>query len=124
VFAFGSARFFGSIPALGVSTAPIVGIGATRDGGGYWLVGADGGVFAFGSARFLGASLVPGDPAVAVVVSAMGTGYGVVHRSASIDGFGSMPSGSYCTNIPLGRRMRIDVVAAATYLAPSRVCNA
>jgi len=29
-------------------------MGATPDGGGYWLVGADGGVFAFGDARFFG----------------------------------------------------------------------
>jgi hypothetical protein len=41
----------------GVSpTAPIVGMAATADGGGYWLVGADGGVFAFGNATFCGSA--------------------------------------------------------------------
>jgi hypothetical protein len=34
---------------------PVVGMAATADGGGYWLVAADGGVFAFGDARFFGA---------------------------------------------------------------------
>src|SRR5664279_4910510 len=34
--------------------APVVGIAATADGGGYWLVAADGGVFTFGDARFAG----------------------------------------------------------------------
>jgi hypothetical protein len=32
----------------------VVAMAATADGGGYWLVGADGGVFAFGDARFHG----------------------------------------------------------------------
>jgi len=49
--------FFGSLPGLGVDPAsPIVGIAATPDGGGYWLVGADGGVFAFGDAIFHGSA--------------------------------------------------------------------
>jgi hypothetical protein len=33
---------------------PIVGMAATPDGGGYWLVASDGGVFAFGDAQFHG----------------------------------------------------------------------
>ena len=49
--------FFGSLPVLGVMpAAPVVGIAATPDGGGYWLVAADGGVFAFGDARFFGSA--------------------------------------------------------------------
>ena len=36
--------------------APIVGIAATPDGGGYWLVAADGGVFSFGDAHFYGST--------------------------------------------------------------------
>lgn len=51
------APFFGSLPSLGVfPTAPIVGIDSTPNGGGYWLLGADGGVFAFGSADFFGSA--------------------------------------------------------------------
>ena len=35
---------------------PIVGIAATSDGEGYWLVGSDGGVFSFGDAKFYGST--------------------------------------------------------------------
>ena len=34
--------------------APIVGMAATPDGGGYWLVASDGGIFSFGDAKFYG----------------------------------------------------------------------
>ncbi len=55
VFAFGDARFYGSLPGAGVTpNAPIVGIASTPDARGYWLLGADGGVFAFGDAGFFG----------------------------------------------------------------------
>ena len=51
------APFYGSLPGLGViPKAPIVGISASPDGGGYWLLGADGGVFAFGDAVFHGSA--------------------------------------------------------------------
>jgi hypothetical protein len=35
---------------------PVVGMAATPDGGGYWLVASDGGVFAFGDATFEGST--------------------------------------------------------------------
>jgi hypothetical protein len=35
---------------------PIVGITATPDGKGYWLVASDGGVFSFGDATYLGSA--------------------------------------------------------------------
>jgi len=44
----------GSLPGLHVTVSDIVGAVATQDGGGYWMVGADGGVFAFGDATFVG----------------------------------------------------------------------
>ena len=51
------APFYGSLPSLGITPdAPIVGISATPDGRGYWLVGTDGGVFAFGDAVFYGSA--------------------------------------------------------------------
>ena len=53
VFAFGDARYYGSMAGTHLK-APIVGITATPDGGGYWLVAADGGVFAFGDANYWG----------------------------------------------------------------------
>ncbi len=49
--------FFGSLPGLGIApVTPIVGIAATPDGDGYWLISVDGGVFAFGDARFFGSA--------------------------------------------------------------------
>ena len=51
VFSFGDAAFHGSMGGKHLD-APIVGMAATPDGGGYWLVGADGGIFSFGDAPF------------------------------------------------------------------------
>ena len=36
--------------------APIVGMTPTPDGGGYWMVGSDGGVYASGDAQFYGST--------------------------------------------------------------------
>ena len=33
---------------------PIVGLAATPDGGGYWLVASDGGIFNYGDAGYFG----------------------------------------------------------------------
>ena len=41
-------------PATSCLNQPVVGMAATRDGGGYWLVASDGGIFAFGDATFYG----------------------------------------------------------------------
>jgi hypothetical protein len=35
---------------------PVVGMAAALDGGGYWLVAADGGIFAYGDAPFDGST--------------------------------------------------------------------
>jgi hypothetical protein len=35
---------------------PVVGMAATPDGGGYWLVASDGGIFSFGDATFYGST--------------------------------------------------------------------
>jgi hypothetical protein len=50
--AFGSAVNYGAAPAHLVK--PVVGMAATSDGKGYWLVGSDGGIFSFGDAAFHG----------------------------------------------------------------------
>ena len=52
VTAFGSASSAVAGVSLPGLNAPIVGIAATPDGRGYWLVAADGGVFTFGDAAF------------------------------------------------------------------------
>ncbi|MEA2501371.1 MAG: hypothetical protein QOD01_1482, partial [Actinomycetota bacterium] len=49
------AGFFGSTGAIHLNS-PIVGMAATGDGAGYWLVAADGGIFNFGTAGFFGST--------------------------------------------------------------------
>ncbi|MGO8860488.1 MAG: L,D-transpeptidase family protein [Acidimicrobiales bacterium] len=47
----------GAAGADAAASAPAaVGLAATPDGGGYWLVASDGGVFSFGDARFFGSA--------------------------------------------------------------------
>jgi hypothetical protein len=53
VLNFGRAPALGSLQGANLD-APIVGMAATPDGGGYWLVASDGGVFSFGNATFHG----------------------------------------------------------------------
>ncbi len=79
VLPFGQAAAHGSLQGTDV-VAPIVGMAATPDGGGYWLVASDGGVFSFGDAAFEGSAaghqLV--QPVVGVVRFPSGAGYWMV----------------------------------------------
>jgi hypothetical protein len=50
---------------------PIVGMAATPDGQGYWLVAADGGIFSFGDAYFRGSA---GNLALNAPVAGMAAG--------------------------------------------------
>jgi hypothetical protein len=65
---------------------------ATPDGGGYWLVAADGGVFAFGNAAYHGS--VPGEgidspaPIEGIVASADGDGYWMTGRDGALYSYG------------------------------------
>ncbi len=114
VFAFGDARFHGSMAGTTLN-APIVSIAATPDGGGYLLTAADGGVFAFGDARFFGSASTAmqvnaiSDDGTVIVGSDItndGGGYwevgsdggtfafGDAQYLGSLPGFGLRPSGS------------------------------
>ncbi len=53
MFSYGDAVFHGSAGSLALNK-PVVGMAATSDGGGYWLVASDGGVFSYGDATFVG----------------------------------------------------------------------
>ena len=53
IFCFGDAAFYGSTGAITLNK-PIVGMAATPDGHGYWLVASDGGIFNYGDAGFYG----------------------------------------------------------------------
>ena len=77
-------------PAL---NEPIVGIAATRDGAGYWLVAADGGIFAFGDAAFHGStgSLTLNKPIVGMAATPDGGGYWLVAADGGIFPGGTAP---------------------------------
>ena len=89
VFAFGEARFHGSLVAMG-DTADIVGMAAPADGSGYWLVGSDGGVFAFGAAEFWGSVPGIGESSRIVGMAALpdGSGYWLVGEDGDVFAFG------------------------------------
>ena len=101
IFSFGDTQFYGSLPGEGFYpagsgaphslNAPIVGMVPSADGGGYFMVGADGGVFTFGDARFEGSC--PGiggcsGTAVAVMPDASGNGYWLVTNTGNVYTFG------------------------------------
>src|SRR5271157_3606497 len=68
------------------ANAPIVGMAATPNGRGYWLVGSDGGVFSYGDAGFLGSAgaLRLNAPIVGMAATPDGDGYWLVARDGGI----------------------------------------
>jgi hypothetical protein len=92
VFAFGDARFYGSVPGLGKRVSNIVAIAVTSDDKGYYLLGSDGGIFTFGDARFYGS--LPGigvrtQHVVGMVAYPASTGYLLVSRDGGVFTFGN-----------------------------------
>ena len=69
---------------------PIVGVSATPDGGGYWLVASDGGIFAFGDAQFYGSTgaIHLNKPIVGMAPTGDGGGYWLVASDGGIFSFG------------------------------------
>ena len=91
VTSHGGAPVFGSPAQSGVRLAqPIVGMAATPDGKGYWLVGSDGGIFAFGDARFYGSTgtINLSQPIVTMAATPDGKGYWLVGSDGGIFAFG------------------------------------
>jgi hypothetical protein len=84
VAAFGAATCYGSLTGTSLNE-PIVGMAVDRQTGGYWLVGADGGVFAF-DAPFLGAasSLHLNAPVVGIAATPDGAGYRLVAADGGV----------------------------------------
>jgi hypothetical protein len=107
VFAFGDARFAGSVADRALA-APIVGITADPTGNGYWLVGRDGGVFAFGDAGFHGAISNPGAmiaPIVAIAATPSGQGYWLVGSDGGVFSFGDAAFEGAATSFPHAARV-------------------
>ena len=76
--------------AVADANAPIVAIAATRDGGGYWLAGRDGGIFNYGDAGFFGSagSLHLNAPIVGLAPTPSGHGYWLVAADGGIFSYG------------------------------------
>jgi hypothetical protein len=89
IFSFGGAPFYGSTGAIALNK-PIVGMAATPDGGGYWLVASDGGIFAFGDAQFYGSTgaIHLNQPVVGMATTPDGRGYWLVAADGGIFAFG------------------------------------
>jgi hypothetical protein len=92
-----------AVPGL---NAPIVGLAPTPDGGGYWLVAADGGVFTFGDAGFdgSGAGTTTGG-AAAVGLAGRPGGYWVA--------YGPDPAAEMISKIAAYAATRVDNVTVA-----------
>jgi len=114
VFDFGDAKFYGSTYTYGITglsgskplAAPIVGAAASPNGGGYYLVAADGGVFDFGNAKFDGSAYSIGytglggshplpSPVASIAPNPDGNGYWAITQGGNLFSFGgaaSLPS--------------------------------
>ena len=88
VYAYGGASFQGALTSA--PARPVVGMAATRNGGGYWLVASDGGVFAFGNAGFDGSmgGKPLNEPVVGMAVTLSGGGYWLVASDGGVFNFG------------------------------------
>jgi len=86
---FGGAGFFGSMAGVQLS-APVVGMAATPDGKGYWLVAGDGGVFSFGDAGQFGSmgGQRLSQPVVGMAATPDGNGYWLVAADGGVFSYG------------------------------------
>jgi hypothetical protein len=84
----------GSAPALGAPStalnAPVVGLAATHDAKGYWLLARDGGIFSYGNAAFYGSTgaMRLNQPVVGIAATPTGHGYWLVASDGGIFSFG------------------------------------
>ena len=97
VSAYDSAASYGDLSAFHLYK-PIVGIGTTPDGRGYWLVASDGGIFAIGDAQFFGSTgaLVLAKPIVGMASTEDGRGYWLVASDGGIFSFGDAAFDGSC----------------------------
>jgi N-acetylmuramoyl-L-alanine amidase len=76
--------------AVSHPAAPIVGMASTPNGGGYWMVGSDGGVFSYGDAKFYGSEggAHLNAPVVGMAAAPSGGGYWLVASDGGVFAFG------------------------------------
>ena len=94
VAVFGGATCYGSLTGVRLN-APIVGVVTDRNTGGYWLVGADGGVFAF-NAPFYGSTgnVHLAKPIVGIATDLNSQGYYLVASDGGVFAFNEPFQGS------------------------------
>ena len=82
-------NYLGDLSAFPLNQ-PVVGMAQTPDGGGYWMVAADGGIFAFGDAAFYGSTgaMALNKPIVGMAATRDGKGYWLVASDGGIFAFG------------------------------------
>jgi len=91
VLRYGDVGNHGSLKSKKITPSqPITDIASRRDGGGYWLLGGDGGVFAFGSAQYLGRAPKWGGEGYykSIVSTPSGNGYWVISKLGTAYEFG------------------------------------
>ncbi|MCI2976132.1 MAG: hypothetical protein MP439_08660 [Ferrimicrobium sp.] len=133
VFDFGDAHFYGSTYTYGITglsgarplNAPIVGIASTRDGKGYWLVAADGGVFDFGDATYQGSAYSKGftglggahplaAPVVGIASTPDGNGYWLLEANGTVLSFGAAQFYGDVSKSAAGGAKFVGIVASPT----------
>jgi hypothetical protein len=114
---FGDAKWFGdgtairgccrTWPGFGSGIGYFAGIASTPDGGGYWLVGLDGGVFAYGDANFYGSlgGRPLNAPVAGIARTSDGHGYWLVSLDGGIFAFGDAQFAGSMGGTPLNALM-------------------
>jgi hypothetical protein len=104
VLAFGGVPFKGSTAATALAS-PLVGVAATPNGGGYWLLAADGGIFSFGNAGFHGSTggIRLARPIVGMAATPDGGGYWLVASDGGVFAYGNAKYHGSAAGIPLTR---------------------
>jgi len=96
IFSFGDAGFHGSLGSDPPST-PIVGVAPTSDGGGYWMLAANGTVYNFGDAPPAGPAadspsiVFANSPMAAMIPDVTNGGFIVVDQTGQAFSYGDAP---------------------------------
>ena len=135
VFAFGDARFYGSMGGVKLQGA-VAGVASTPDGRGYWLVGADGGIFSFGDAHYSGNGLwtppaypknlftvAPGPTVAVVAAPGSRPGYWTLGNTGRVTNHGAASGSSGDNNLALNTQSRGQPPARLTSSRPMRTSS-